>query len=194
MPSSLFQRPARAPSENAPNNPSLPRRHLPLPSVGKKKKSPQLHIPPTDLLPRPPAPAAGLTSPHQNVRWQNRKAAVCSRHLKVHLRTFPAKSFSPPLSLAQAEGVGCRDQGSARTWTPITFFFFFFSTACVWLHCVTFFFVEIFLINFFFYIFQTFYRFPPQKNLTRHNISPQLFSDEPKESYFTGLAPNEEGP
>lgn len=49
--------------------------------------------------PHPPTPTTGLTSPHQNVRWQNRKAAACSHHLKVHLHTLSAKSFSPLLSL-----------------------------------------------------------------------------------------------
>lgn len=57
----------------------------------------------------PPTRAAGLTSPHQNVRWQNRKAAVCSRHLKVHLHTLFQQSPSAPIS-AKAVEVGYRDQ------------------------------------------------------------------------------------
>lgn len=57
--------------------------------------------------------AARLTSPHQNVRWQNRKAAVCSCHLKVHLHTLFQQSPSALIS-ARAEGVGYRDQCLAQ--------------------------------------------------------------------------------
>lgn len=65
-----------------------------------------------NILPQqlsPPPQAARLTSPHQNVRWQNRKAAVCSRHLKVHLHTLFQQSPSAPIP-AKAVGVGYRDQ------------------------------------------------------------------------------------
>lgn len=168
------------PTENAPSaHPSSLQLRLPLPSLKKKRKrksAPYSTYPSTPLPHLPLALAAGLTSPHQNVRWQNRKAAVCSRHLKVHLRTFPAKSFSPPLSLPRQREWAAETQGSARTWAPITSSFFFFPPQRVWLHFCYFF-------SFFFFTFSKFpfFHFPPpppiikKKNLTRHDISPQLF-------------------
>lgn len=79
-----------------------------------------------------PPPAAGLTSPHQNVRWQNRKAAVCSHHLKVHLHTLPAKSVSPPLSLPRQWEWAT--ETSAWISTRVGFNYFFFQTVYVWFH------------------------------------------------------------
>lgn len=97
----------------------------PLKKFHTLEHEPAIHGP--RITPRPPSPpphthtptptlATGLTSPHQNVRWQNRKAAVCSHHLKVHLCTLPAKSISPPLSLpGQREGATeTRDQHAHR--------------------------------------------------------------------------------
>lgn len=79
----------------------------------------------------PPTTASGLASPHQNVSWQNRKAAVCSRHLKVHLHTrpVPTKFCQPEATSARAEGVGFRHQGSACMWV-VSFFLFFLPDTC----------------------------------------------------------------
>lgn len=100
-----------------------------------------------------PNPRAGLTSPHQNVRWQNRKAAVCSRHLKVHLHTLSAHCY-----LCQGSGSGLQRPvlGSAHVWVSITSSFFSFDFFFIFfLDCVC-------LVA----IFKHFlYR-------TRHNISP----------------------
>lgn len=75
----------------------------------------------------PPATATGLASPHQNVSWQNRKAAVCSRRLKVLLHTLPVptESVSPKPSLpGQREwATETRDQHARGL------FFFFFSAS-----------------------------------------------------------------
>lgn len=68
--------------------------------------------------PSPSHNSTGLTSPPENVSWQNRKAAVCSRHLKVHLHTLPvpAKSVSPTPSLPgqRERSTETRDQRARR--------------------------------------------------------------------------------
>lgn len=74
-----------------------------------------------------PNPRAGLTSPHQNVRWQNRKAAVCSRHLKVHLHTLPAQSVSPLLSLPRQWKWATETCAWISTCVGFNYVFFFFS-------------------------------------------------------------------
>lgn len=98
----------------------------------------------------PAATATGLASPHQSVSWQNRKAAVCSRHLKVHLHTFPVptRSVSPKPSPP-----GQREWATDTRGHVVCFFFFFSILSHVTIHCF-------FKLCFFFYLF-----FP---NLTRH--------------------------
>lgn len=101
------------------------------------------HAPAATVPRRPPTlcllRAAGLTSPHQNVRWQNRKAAVCSRHLKVHLHTLPTKSNQPTAHPVKAVGVGYRDQ----CWDQHTcgFQLLLFQLVYVWLHFFFYFFL-----------------------------------------------------
>lgn len=116
-----------------------------------------LQLPPHYTPPPTPTLATGLTSPHQNVRRQNRKAAVCSHHLKVHLHTLPAKSFSPPLSLPRQRewATETRDQHAHGFQLLL-----FSGSVCL-----------VAFLNFFLFLFL---------NLTRHNISPQL-SEKPKE-------------
>lgn len=97
--------------------------------VNPRKRSKHPSMLPLQLFP-PHTPAAELTSPHQNIRWQNRKAAVCSRHLKVHLHTLPAKSVSPPRSLPRRWAT----ETSAWISTRVGFNYFFFQTVYVWLY------------------------------------------------------------
>lgn len=87
-------------------------------------------------------PRAGLTSPHQNVRWQNRKAAVCSCHLKVHLHTLPARLRQPTATSAKAVEVGYRDLCLDQHTCGFQLLHFF-QTVYVWLHFFNF-------LNFFF--------------------------------------------
>lgn len=95
----------------------------------------------------PGRPVAGLTSPHQNVRWQNRKAAVCSRHLKVHLHTPPASSVSPLLSLPRQR------RWATETWAWVSTHVGFNNFFCRMFGCIYFLFFLLFFLFFPFFKF-----------------------------------------
>lgn len=67
----------------------------------------------------------GSHLPIETSSWQNRKAAVCSRHLKVHLHTLPVptKSISPKPSLP-GQRQWARDTRDQHACGLILFFFF----------------------------------------------------------------------
>lgn len=102
------------------------------PSVAAPPPPLPLHLSPSSSSLHP---QVGLTSPHQNVRWQNRKAAVCSRHLKVHLHTLPARLRQPTAISAKAVGYRglCSDQHMCG-FQLLLFLFFVFQTVYVCLH------------------------------------------------------------